>query len=233
LQCSGFRDTGDTNDSPPAPNGKFPVAHVARSRTAGELSADRFVGILPAAGTGTRLRPLRSPKELLPILYVEVQDGTGLQPIAAAEFALAGMYLAEIRQCFVIVSDAKPEIARYLGDGRERDMALAYLMQTAPLGLADAIDTAFPWVGDRYCCLALPDAVFNPPDALGRICRELVDSAADIVLGVSRSPIRANSGRCASTPPAMCSKSSRSRPIRRSAIAGDRRVVACLHAISS
>jgi len=176
---------------------------------------------------------VRSPKELLPILYVEVQDGTGLQPIAAAEFALAGMYLAEIRQCFVIVSDAKPEIARYLGDGRERDMALAYLMQTAPLGLADAIDTAFPWVGDRYCCLALPDAVFNPPDALAG---SAVSSSTARRYRARRLPgrqsVRTRAGahrrrrRCA-------------RNLREAGrygaprLLGDRRVVACLHAISS
>jgi predicted O-linked N-acetylglucosamine transferase (SPINDLY family)/dTDP-glucose pyrophosphorylase len=146
--------------------------------------AGRFVGILPAAGAASRLQPLRSPKELLPILYVETDDGAGLQPIAAAEFALASMYLAGVRHCFVVMSDAKPELPRYFGDGSDRNMALGYLVQPAPRGLADAVDVATPWVGDRCCCLALPDTVFSPPDALDRVCRELIDSAADLVLGV-------------------------------------------------
>src|SRR5258708_7579985 len=76
-----------------------------------------FIGLLPAAGSGSRLQPLRSPKELLPILYVETDGGAGLQPITAAEFALAGMYLAGVRQCWVIISDAKPEVPRYFGNG--------------------------------------------------------------------------------------------------------------------
>lgn len=146
--------------------------------------AEQFVGLLPAAGIGSRMQPLRSPKELLPILYVESADGTGLQPVAAAEFALAGMYLAGVRHCYVIVSDAKPEIARYLGNGQERDMALAYLVQPSPRGLADAIDAGHHWLRDRRCCLALPDAMFSPLDALARVCREQIESGADLVLGV-------------------------------------------------
>ena len=146
--------------------------------------AERFIGILPAAGSGSRLQPLPTPKELLPILYAETADGSGLQPIAAAEFALASLYLASVRQCFVIVSDAKPEIARHLGNGADRDMALGYLVQPTSLGLADAVDTAYPWIGDRCTCLALPDTVFSPLDALDRVCRELLDRSADVVLGV-------------------------------------------------
>lgn len=146
--------------------------------------AGAFVGIVPAAGLGSRLRPLRAPKELLPILYAESADGAGLRPIPVAELALAALRLAGIRRCFVIVSDAKPEIARYLGDGRERDMALAYVMQDAPDGLADAVDRAFPWIRDRFSCLALPDAVFQPPTAIDSVCRHLLETDADLVLGL-------------------------------------------------
>src|SRR5262245_48303229 len=100
------------DDRPPTPAAGplvTRVTRVARSEPA------RFVGILPAAGGGSRLQPLRSAKELLPILYVETEDGSGLQPIAAAEFALASMHRAGVRHCLVIASDSKPEIARYLG----------------------------------------------------------------------------------------------------------------------
>jgi predicted O-linked N-acetylglucosamine transferase (SPINDLY family)/dTDP-glucose pyrophosphorylase/predicted negative regulator of RcsB-dependent stress response len=195
LQGRGFHDTAEeaeplaTGDpdvtalSPRLPILPLPGAPPAEHRLDPALAA-RFLGILPAAGGGSRLQPLPTPKELLPILYAETADGTGLRPIAAAEFALASLYLASVRHCFVVVSDAKPEIAHHLGSGADRDMALGYLLQPTPLGLADAVDTAYPWIGDRCTCLALPDTVFSPLDALDQVCRDLLEHGADVVLGV-------------------------------------------------
>jgi glucose-1-phosphate thymidylyltransferase len=61
---------------------------------------------------------------------------------------------------------------------------LAYLHRAVPRGLADAIDAAFSWVQDRYVCLALPDTIFRPVDAIASIRDTLLDRDADVVLGV-------------------------------------------------
>jgi glucose-1-phosphate thymidylyltransferase len=148
------------------------------------MSKTKIIGILPAAGLGSRLHPLPYPKELLPVFFATDDDGGSLQPRVAAEYSLQAMRKAGIEQCIVVISERKMEIIRYFGDGRDAKMSLAYISQTTPLGLAHAIDLAYDWMEDNYTCLALPDTIFEPSNALRVICQEIVDRDADIVLGI-------------------------------------------------
>jgi glucose-1-phosphate thymidylyltransferase len=86
----------------------------------------------------------------------------------------------------VVVSDRKPEILRYLADGSSLDIKIAYVVQSEALGLAHAVDSACRWasITDSNCCLALPDTICEPEDAIARVKEELVTSDADLVLGV-------------------------------------------------
>lgn len=71
-------------------------------------------GIIPAAGSGTRIQPLGFAKELLPL--GSRIDGHVERPRAASEYLVERMLLAgATRICFVI-SPSKPEIIRYYGD---------------------------------------------------------------------------------------------------------------------
>src|SRR5437660_7533857 len=121
-----------------------------------------FIGILPAAGLGSRLRPLRSPKELLPIAFLRDPITGAVRPMLAAEYSLQAMRGAGVRRCVMVVSDRKPELLRYFGDGTDAGLSIAYVNQPEPLGLASAIDAAFEWSGECHVCLALPDTVFSP-----------------------------------------------------------------------
>ncbi|HUA55304.1 MAG TPA: tetratricopeptide repeat protein [Candidatus Sulfotelmatobacter sp.] len=162
---------GDPDPPAPASSARGDGRHPATQPGGG----DGFVGILPAAGVSAALAP---------ILHVGTEDGTGLKAISATEFGLASMYLAGVRQCLVVVSAARPDLPSRLGNGSDPDMTLGYLVQPTPRGLADAVDTTYPWLGGRNCCLVLANWVVNPPDALDRVCRHLTDSGADLVLGV-------------------------------------------------
>ena len=142
-----------------------------------------FIGILPAAGTASRLRPFRYPKELLPIVFAP-DPPRGLRPVLAIEYALRAMGAAEIERCLVVIADWKTEVVRLLGDGQELGMRLAYLHRDVPRGLADAVDAGYPWFGDHSVCLALPDTIFRPLSALKALKDELTATGADVVLGV-------------------------------------------------
>lgn len=133
-----------------------------------------MVGILPAAGLGTRLGS-RVCKELL------VVDFDGQRPVTAAEHALDAFADAGADRAIVVVADHKLELVRVLGPGDR--LPIAYVHR-APRGLADAVAAALPWVGDETVCLALPDTRFRPADAVARVHDELVASGADLVLGV-------------------------------------------------
>ena len=149
-----------------------------------DTATTRLIGILPAAGQGRRLHPFRYPKELLPIAFLPQDNGIGVRPIPVAEYSLRAFGVAGVGQCLLVVADWKTEIIRYFGDGRDLGMKIAYLNQNEASGLADAVDLGFEWLRGDNVCLALPDTVFRPINAVASICNKLTGRDLDLVLGV-------------------------------------------------
>lgn len=145
---------------------------------------NNFIGILPAAGQASRLRPFRYPKELLPIVFAYDRPSGSARPVLAAEYSLIAMREAGIRKCIIIINEGKTEILKYFGDGSGLGMKLVYAVQSQPSGLPQAINAAKDWLEGANVCLALPDTVFRPRCAIAKICEELQGAAADLVLGV-------------------------------------------------
>lgn len=144
----------------------------------------KFIGILPAAGLGSRLLPSRYPKELLPVFFIADNNNEKIQPRVVAEYSLKAMKYAEIQLCLLTISDRKTEIMRYFGDGTDIGVNIAYLHQMKPSGLTNAIDLGFHWFGDNCICLALPDTIFSPFTAISTICQEMIKRQSDLILGV-------------------------------------------------
>lgn len=142
------------------------------------------IGILPAAGVASRLRPFLHPKELLPILFTLDRQSGEARPMLAAEYSLVAMREAGIEKCIVIINEAKSEILKYFGNGSELGMNLVYAVQSEPAGLPQAIAVATPWLNDASVCMALPDTVFRPRRALRMICEKKQSSGSELVLGV-------------------------------------------------
>jgi glucose-1-phosphate thymidylyltransferase len=94
------------------------------------------------------------------------------------------MNRAGIRQCAIVIAEWKLELVRVFGDGSALGMSLAYVVRGVPRGLSDALDAATPWLGERDVCLALPDTLIAPDDAVARVRAERDTSGADLVLGV-------------------------------------------------
>jgi glucose-1-phosphate thymidylyltransferase len=145
-----------------------------------------FIGILPAAGLGSRLHPCRFPKELLPIVFTidDIKHNKKAYPRLAAEYAIQSMVYADIKLCLIVISDNKTEVLKYFGDGKDFDINIAYLHQKEPDGLSDSINKGFEFYKDKYICLALPDTIFYPTNAITIIRKEILTSQADLVLGV-------------------------------------------------
>jgi len=143
------------------------------------------VGVIPAAGRGTRLLPFRYPKELFPIAYDDssLQNGD-VQLRIVCQDALDSLSAADIDEAYVIISDQKFEVMRFLSNGQEFGVNLAYLHQREINGLPFAIDCAYNWVKERTSVLLLPDTLLEPRDALRRAIAFLDKKKADVVLGV-------------------------------------------------
>jgi dTDP-glucose pyrophosphorylase len=126
-----------------------------------------MLGIVPAAGAGSRIQPLAFSKELLPV-GTRV-DGGVEHPRAIAEYLVERLVGAGAdRLCFVI-SPAKSDIMAYFG-GRVGGVPIAYLVQESPAGLCDALFRALPFVApDEAVLVGLPDTVWFPEDALGQL----------------------------------------------------------------
>ncbi|MEV7008506.1 sugar phosphate nucleotidyltransferase [Streptosporangium sp. NPDC051022] len=141
-----------------------------------------FVGLVPAAGRGTRLAPLRYPKELLPIVYEPADGGARLRPVA--EYALESLARAGVGHAILVVAPWKLEVVSYLGDGRHLGVDVAYLFQEEARGLAHALDLAHGWTRSRDVVFVMPDTIFTPSDALSRLRAVYEETDADLALAV-------------------------------------------------
>jgi glucose-1-phosphate thymidylyltransferase len=129
-------------------------------------------GIIPAAGSGTRIQPLAFSKELLPV--GSRLDGQVERPRAVSEYLVERMVLAgATRICFVI-SQGKSDILEYFG-GSFQGVPVCYAVQPRPVGLCDALFQAAPLVHPaERVVVGLPDTVWFPEDALGELPGEVL-----------------------------------------------------------
>jgi dTDP-glucose pyrophosphorylase len=124
-------------------------------------------GIVPAAGSGTRIQPLAFSKELLP---VGSRRDQGLErPRAVSEYLVERMVRAGAdRICFVI-SPTKSDILRYYGS-RLGSTHIVYVVQPKARGLCDAIFRALPLIPPaETVVVGLPDTIWFPEDGLAAL----------------------------------------------------------------
>jgi glucose-1-phosphate thymidylyltransferase len=133
---------------------------------------------------GARLRQFSYPKELLPIGYQLDPSGTAAQPQLLIHYSLGQLRNAGVSRSLIVIAPWKLDIVRMLGEGRDLGLDLSFVVREVPLGLGDAIDAAYPWVGNSQVCLVLPDTVVSPADSLKLVREEQSSSGADVVLGV-------------------------------------------------
>ena len=99
-------------------------------------------GLILSGGKGTRLRPLThtAAKQLVPVAN---------KPILF--YGIEALRKAGITEVGIVVGDTWKEIQDTLGDGSAFDIKISYIRQEEPLGLAHAVLTARPYLGnDRF-----------------------------------------------------------------------------------
>ena len=121
-------------------------------------------GIIPAAGSGTRIQPLAFSKELLPVGSRLIQGAE--RPRAVGDYLVERMLMAGVdRICFVI-APGKSDIVEHFG-GESGGASICYAVQPQPVGLCDAIFRPLPFIApDDVVAIGLPDTIWFPVDGL-------------------------------------------------------------------
>jgi dTDP-glucose pyrophosphorylase len=133
-------------------------------------------GIIPAAGSGSRIQPLAFSKELLPI-GSRVENGSE-RPRAVSEYLVERMIRGGADKLCFIISPSKADILHYYGS-RLWGVDIVYAVQQQPGGLCDAVFRASSCVrADETVAIGLPDTIWFPEDAL----MQMPDDALSLLL---------------------------------------------------
>ena len=126
----------------------------------GDMKAE-IVGLVPAAGGGTRLYPFAKavPKEMYPILGK-----------AVIEHCVENLKAGGIEKIFMIVGYQKGALMDYIGDGSFFGVKTAYIYQMKRKGLGHAIYQAKDWIDTTFVTL-LGDSFIEPKHEI----KDLID----------------------------------------------------------
>ncbi len=121
-------------------------------------------GIVPAAGSGTRIQPLAFSKELLPV--GSRLEGGVERPRAVSEYLIERMVVGGADKIGFVIAPGKSDIVDYYGS-EFGGAVMAYIVQPWPGGLCDAIFRVAPFVDpSEPVIIGLPDTIWFPEDAL-------------------------------------------------------------------
>jgi glucose-1-phosphate thymidylyltransferase len=128
-------------------------------------------GLVLSGGAGTRLRPIThtSAKQLVPVAN---------KPVLF--YGLEAMRAAGITEVGIVVGDTRPEIEAAVGDGSRFGLAVTYLPQEAPLGLAHAVLISEAFLGADPFVMYLGDNLLK--EGIAPFVRAFESSAPDALI---------------------------------------------------
>lgn len=145
-----------------------------------------LIGLLPAAGRGSRLGPIPCSKEIMPLGFQpNPASAEGRwQPVTAIETHLQALKVAGATQATIVISETKSDIVRYIGDGSRYGIPVVYLYQQELRGMPFALNLVTPWIGTGTTIFSMPDTLITPVDTLAQVVIHHQQQPSDLTLGL-------------------------------------------------
>ncbi|GHA80256.1 nucleotidyltransferase family protein [Pontibacter akesuensis] len=142
-----------------------------------------IVGLIPAAGQGSRLAPIPCSKELFPVGFAAHPEHGAPHPKVVSQYLLEHMQRAGAAQVYFILRKGKWDIPDYFGDGSQLGLQLGYLIMQRPYGTPYSLDQSYGFVQGKQVVFGFPDILFTPEDAFAQLLQQQSETQADVVLG--------------------------------------------------
>jgi glucose-1-phosphate thymidylyltransferase len=137
------------------------------------------IGLIPAAGLGTRLGA-RGSKEL--VSTTPYWGPRERRPVAT--WLLEAMAAAGIETAFVVLRRGKWDIPDRLVERGDSPPRLGYVVTRGTRSIPESLDLARPFVGDRDVLLGFPDVAFRPAGAAAELLAARRHTGADVVVAL-------------------------------------------------
>lgn len=158
------------------------LAPTPRALAHARAGRDRIVGLVPAAGSATRLGSLPCSKEVLPLPARSTGEGSAAVRPAIAHLLEAYEH-AGVERAIVVVRSGKwdvPGTVLELSCGVD----VAYVVVDETPSPVHSLACAAPFLQDAVVALGFPDILFTPKDAYEGVLARLEGGNADVVLGL-------------------------------------------------
>jgi glucose-1-phosphate thymidylyltransferase len=152
---------------------------------------DPLKGLILSGGKGTRLRPIThtSAKQLVPVAN---------KPVLF--YGIEAMALAGIEEVGIIIApETGPEIEAAAGAGERFGVRITYILQDEPLGLAHAVLTAEPFLGESPFVMYLGDNLLQ--GGISELVAAFREHAPDALILLTPVPDPENYGVAELAPP--------------------------------
>lgn len=147
------------------------------------MASSEIIGIIPAAGSATRLSHLPCSKEIFPVGFRKDKENRTV-PKVAANFLIDYMKTGGASQILMVIKQGKWDIPAYFKDGQDFDVDMAYLMATIPYGVPFTINQAHGLVGDHLVLFGFPDIIIEPDHVFEKLRTAFEKEEVDVVLGL-------------------------------------------------
>lgn len=142
-----------------------------------------IVGLIPAAGRGSRLAPLPCSKEVLPLGTRAMPDGS-IRPKALVHYLLEAYQASGIDRAVLVTGASKWDVPAFITSSGSCGVNVCCVGLGASPGTPFSLDHAYPWVRGSLCALGFPDILLPVESPFRVLVDALSEVGADVALGL-------------------------------------------------